>query len=106
MREATLQRFIRQPLFADLLAMERAEATSTDGNLAYFEFAQSRYIEMLEVSDRDHAKLVSGEDLIQLGFQPGPQFSAILRAIEDLAFEGKVTTKDQALEFVVKHFVE
>ncbi len=42
MREATLQRFLREPLFDELLTLHRADAAATDGNLAYFEFCTSR----------------------------------------------------------------
>jgi len=28
-----------------------------------------------------------------------------LRAVEDLALEGKLSTKEEALEYVVRHFV-
>ena len=31
--------------------------------------------------------------------------SEILRVVEDLAFEKKLTSKEQALEYVIKHFV-
>jgi hypothetical protein len=50
-------------------------------------------------------RLLDGEDLIQLGLKPGPEFAGILRMVEDLALEGTLRTKEQALEFVVRKFV-
>ena len=44
--------------------------------------------------------------LIQLGFRPGPEFTGILRAVEDLTLERKLKTKDEALEYVVRNFVK
>jgi poly(A) polymerase len=106
MRESTLQRFIRQPGFDQLLKLYRAEATATDGNLAFYEFCASRYDEYQKRAKLEgEAKLISGEDLIQLGLSPGPKFSEILRTIEDLALEKKLHSKEEALEFVVKNFV-
>jgi poly(A) polymerase len=105
MREATLQRFIRQPRFEEMLALHRAEASASDGNLAYYEFGATRFAE-LKSQPAHESKLLSGEDLIQLGFKPGPRFAEILRIVEDLALERKLTSKEEALEYVVKHFVD
>ncbi len=106
MRESTLSRFLREPYFEERLALHRADAMASDGNLAYYEFCRTRREEMLKNPTIDVAKLVTGEDLIQLGFQPGPTFSRILRTVEDLALERKLFTKDDALEYVVKTFVK
>ena len=104
MREATLQRFLRSDGFAELLALHRAQATCSDGNLAAYEFCASRYRELLALGPGE-GRLLKGEDLVQLGLSPGPRFSEILRDVEDQAFEGKIKTKDEALEYVVKHYV-
>lgn len=105
MREATLQRWIREPHFEELLQLHHAEAFATDGNLAYYEFLKTRFQSLQEGSGTDAGKLVRGEDLIQLGLTPGPRFSEILRVVEDLSLENRFTSKEEALEFVVKHFV-
>lgn len=105
MREATLQRFILQPHFEELLALHQADAIASDGNLAYHEFSLSRLEEVRKNSSLRIPKLIDGTDLIQLGFNPGPEFSEILRVVEDLAFERKLSSKEEALEYVVKHFV-
>lgn len=106
MREATLQRFIREPYFEELLALHKAEALSTDGNLAFHEYCLSRYEAMKKGAQRELPRLIDGKDLIQLGFRPGPEFSEILRVVEDLALEKKLLTKEQALEYVVQTFVK
>ena len=104
MREATLERFIRQENFGEMLALHRADAIASDGNLAYFEFCSGRYA-LARESPMTNPRLIDGTDLIQLGFHPGPEFSEILRAVDDLALERKLRSKEEALEFVVKHFV-
>ncbi len=105
MRESTLQRFIRQDHFEELLAFHKADALATDGNLAYYEFCSARLESIKKAPPMDFYRLVDGRDLIQMGLHPGPEFSEILRVIEDLALEKVLTTKDDALEYVVKHFV-
>ena len=42
MRESTLQRWIREPWFADLLTLHQADALMTDGNLVTYEFCKSQ----------------------------------------------------------------
>ncbi|MBC7692069.1 MAG: CCA tRNA nucleotidyltransferase [Methylotenera sp.] len=105
MREATLQRFIRQPHFEELLALHRAVATSSDGNLMPYQFCKALLEDLKNAPPQNEIKLIGGEDLIQLGFRPGPTFSEILKTIEDLALERKLRNKEEALEYVVKHFV-
>lgn len=106
MREATLQRFIRQEHFEELLAFHRADATAGDGNLAYYEFCASRLEAFKKAPGVHSGKLIDGDDLIQLGFLPGPEFSEILRVTEDLALESKLQSKEEALEYVIKNFVK
>ncbi len=107
MREATLQRFIRQPHFEDLLSLHRADAMALDGNLAYYEFCRSRWEELRKSrASEPLTGLLTGKDLIQLGLQPGPEFSRILKTVEDLCLERKFHDKEEALEYVVKYFVK
>lgn len=105
MREATLVRMLTQPHAAELLALHRADSLATDGNLASYEFCQARFQALASGRGTPIPRLVDGTDLIQLGFRPGKEFSEILRVLEDLAIEGKLTTKEEALEYVVQHFV-
>jgi tRNA nucleotidyltransferase/poly(A) polymerase len=105
MRESTLQRLVRAPHFEELLALHKADATSSDGNLAYYEFCASRLEAFKQSSEPISFKLIDGTDLIQLGFQPGPEFSEILNVLEDLALEKKLKSKEEALEYVLKNFV-
>jgi len=49
-------------------------------------------------------RLVKGDDLIAAGYQPGPKFREILNAVEDAQLEGRLPSKDEALEFVRREF--
>ena len=107
MRESTLQRFVREPGFEELLALHRVDATITDGNLACYEFCRTRWLEVVELGRKDEgetARLLDGKDLIQLGLRRGPEFSEILRVVEDLALEKRLHSKEEALEYVVRNF--
>jgi poly(A) polymerase len=106
MRESTLQRWIREDYFEELLAFHKADAVASDGNLAYFEFCLNRLESNKKSPPVALQKILDGKDLIQLGFQPGPLFSEILRVVEDLALERKLMTKDEALDFVVRNYIK
>ncbi len=107
MRESTLKRFVSQEGFEKLLRVHHADSVSSDGNLAFYEFCQTYYKDyQKELLEKSVEKLISGEDLIQLGLKPGPKFSEILRTVEDLTLEKKLKSKDEALEFVLKNFVK
>jgi poly(A) polymerase len=42
-------------------------------------------------------RLITGKDLIDAGYSPGPEFGRLLNLIEDAQLEGRVNTKEQAL---------
>jgi hypothetical protein len=61
------------------------------------------YERMIALKRADDAKptverLVTGYDLIALGLEPGPKFKVILQELYDLQLEGKLISKEQALE--------
>lgn len=104
MREATIQRWIREPHFELALRLHQVRSRLTDGNSAHLLFAKSKWDEFCS-NPRDVPKLITGDDLIHLGMTPGRLFAEILTECEDLAFEKKLLTKDDALRFVLSKWV-
>ncbi len=43
------------------------------------------------------ARLISGRDLIEAGYQPGPDFRRALEAVETAQLEGEIHTREEAL---------
>jgi poly(A) polymerase len=103
MREATLRRWVLEPYFDELLQLHRAVNRANAGNLMPYRFLKKLRDEALVGPEQE--KLITGSDLLGLGFSPGPQFTDILRVVDDLQLEKKLSSKDDALEYVVKHFV-
>ena len=56
--------------------------------------------------DIDPTPLISGDDLIALGFVPGPEFREILTRVEDEQLEGRLLDREQAIEFVRRCYGE
>ena len=44
--------------------------------------------------------LVSGKDLIELGLTPGPLFKTVFSEIQEAQWEGKVSSREEALEWI------
>jgi poly(A) polymerase len=103
MKESTLKKFIRLPKFEEHMALHRADCLSSHGNLGIYEFIREKQKEIPPQQMRP-APLIKGEDLIAEGYVPGPKFREILNAVEDAQLEGRLASRDAALEFVRREF--
>jgi poly(A) polymerase len=99
MRPATLKRFLRQENFADHLALHRADCLSSHEDLSLYDFCLEQ-LEHLREEGLRPTVLLSGRDLISMGFEPGPLLGTILRAVEDQQLEGRLRTAEEARAFV------
>jgi len=103
MKESTLKRFMRLPKFDEHLELHRIDCLSSHGNLALYDFVRERLSHTSEEEIRP-ALLLNGKDLIEMGYKPGPEFRAILAAIEDAQLDGTLHTREEALSFVLSQF--
>ena len=87
MKESTLKRFLRLPKFDEHLEMHRLDCLSSHGDLSLYDFVGER-LRQTPAEEIRPKPLLSGDDLIGLGYSPGPQFREILAAIEDAQLEG------------------
>jgi poly(A) polymerase len=103
MSESTLKRFLRMPHFDQHLALHRADSLASHGKLSTYEFVKEKLAAIPPEKMRP-VSLVSGDDLIAAGHIPGPKFREILEAVEDAQLEGRLASKESALEFVRREF--
>jgi poly(A) polymerase len=103
MKESTLKKFLRMPAFDEHLALHRADCLASHRNLGTYEFIQQKLAEIPAEKMRP-SPLVTGDDLIAEGRVPGPIFREILSAVEDAQLEGRLPSRDAALEFVRREF--
>jgi poly(A) polymerase len=103
MKESTLKKFLRMPGFDEHLALHRADSLASHGNLSTYEFVREKRAEIPPEKIRP-VPLVTGDDLIATGYAPGPRFREILEAVEDAQLEGRLLSRDAALEFVGREF--
>ncbi len=103
MRQSRLKRFLRQPFFAELLELHRIDCLSSHGQLDLYEFCRRKLAEIDQQGLRPPS-LLSGNDLIAMGFEPGPLFKKILEAVEDEQLEGRISTPEEAADLVQERF--
>ena len=103
MKDSTLKKFMRLPQFDEHMALHRADCLASHGNLSAYEYVQQKWNEIPPETMRP-SPLVTGDDLIAAGHIPGPKFREILNAVEDAQLEGRLLSRDQALEFVHREF--
>jgi poly(A) polymerase len=99
MRESTLKKFLRKDHFDDHLELHRLDCLASHRDLSNYEFCCRKLSEIGEETLKPELFL-SGHDLIELGFKPGPIFSSILSALEDKQLEEEISSRDEALEWV------
>jgi poly(A) polymerase len=103
MKESTLKKFLRLPRFEEHLALHRADSLASHGNLSTYELIREKLAETPPENIRPKV-LITGDDLIAAGYAPGPRFREILEAVEDAQLEGRLSSREAAMEFVVREF--
>jgi len=103
-REGSLKRFLMRPEIENLLALHRADSLASDGDLTAWEYAVNALQRMREDPPPQRMQLISGKDLIEMGYTPGPRFREMLHAVEEAILDEEVVTRYQALEYVRRTF--
>ncbi len=99
MKESTLKRFFRLPRFEEHLELHRLDCMASHRDLELYDFAREK-LSSLPAEQIRPRPLITGHDLIAAGYSPGPQFKELLAAVEDAQLEGKISTKEEAMELV------
>ena len=103
MRVAKLKRFMARPTFDEELELHRVDCQSSHRMLDNYEFLLRKREEFAN-EPIIPPPLVRGDDLIAFGLKPGPKFGEILEAVETRQLEGKLRTRDEALNWVKSHY--
>ncbi len=103
MKVSTLKRFFSLDRFDLHMALHKIDCMASHKDMSAYNFCTEKLAEFAK-EPPPPLRLVTGADLIAMGFSPGPEFSGILRHVEDAILEGHVKTRDEGLEWVRKHF--
>jgi poly(A) polymerase len=103
MRESTLKRFARLPRFPEHLELHRLDCTASHGNLTAYN-TMREFLATTPPEAIRPPRLLTGNDLLKMGYTPGPEFQKILTALEDAQMEGVIASKEQAMAFVERSY--
>jgi poly(A) polymerase len=101
MRLSTLKKFLARPNLQDEIELHRVDCQASHGDSSNCAFI----LEQLQKLPQDHIKpppVLTGKDLIALGFKPGPRFGKILSDVYDLQLEEQICNKEDAISYVKK----
>ena len=103
MKPATLKRFFRLPRFEEHLELHRLDCLASHRDLTMYNFVREQ-LAWIPAEQIRPKPLLTGDDLIAMGYAPGPRFKQILAALEDAQLEGRLRNANEAREFVRREF--
>jgi poly(A) polymerase len=104
MKPSTLKRFVRLNRFEEHLELHRFDCLSSHGNLDAYQFV-SRFFADTPPEEVRPPRLVTGDDLKEMGLRPGPLYKEILDIVEEAQLNGLVRTRDEALQLVQRDYI-
>jgi poly(A) polymerase len=99
MRVAKLKRFMARPGFENEMELHRVDCQSSHAMLDNYDFLHAKQEEFAN-EPLIPPPLVTGDDLIALGWKPGPKFKEVLDAVQTRQLEATLTSREEALEWV------
>lgn len=103
MRVATLKRMMARPTFDDELELHRVDCLGSHGMLDNHALLISKRNEFAN-QPLIPPPLLTGDDLIGLGWKPGKKFAEILRVIQTLQLEGTLNTREEAFAWIAAEY--
>lgn len=103
MKPSTFKKFIRLPQFDEHLELHRLDCESSHRSLRMYDFTREQIANLPPEQVRPKP-LISGDDLIAAGYNPGPLFKKILGAVEDAQLDGRLASREDALHFIEREY--
>jgi poly(A) polymerase len=103
MRVGKLKRLMSLDTFNMEMELHRIDCVCSHGMTDNYEFLIEKKAEFA-AEDLKPKPILDGDDLIRLGFCPGPQFKDILDEARDLQLEHVLITKDDAIGWVKNNY--
>jgi len=99
MREAKLKRFMARPTFEDETELHRVDCLGSWGGLDNYDFLNQKRTEF-DNEPIIPPPLLTGNDLIEIGWEPGPRLGEVLTKVQDMQLEKNLNSKEEALDWV------
>jgi poly(A) polymerase len=94
-----LKRLLAEPLAAELLTLTEAHRAARNQSVDEVKFCRD-FCQSRPADEINPPHLINGNDLQEMGMEPGPRFREMLEAVRDAQLDDKVRTREEALAFV------
>ena len=85
------------------MELHRADCLASHGDISNYDFLRQKQKE-IPVSEAKPLPLITGKDLIALGFAPGPIFKKILDGVYDAQLDAKIASKEDAIKWARERY--
>jgi poly(A) polymerase len=99
MRQSKLKMILVHPGIRELLALHRADAQACGRSEDHVDFCEQCLREW-SADVLDPPPVLTGDDLVRHGLEPGPQFKTLLDAVREAQLEGTIKTTEEAMALV------
>ncbi len=99
MRQSTLKRFLQRETFETELVQHRIDCLASHGDLSNWRFLTKK-LKTLTSEEIRPKPLLSGKDILALGYSEGPVIGKILRALYEEQLEKRLHSKEEAISWV------
>jgi putative nucleotidyltransferase with HDIG domain len=99
MRVGKLKQLLARPTFPVELELHRIDCEASNRMMDNYLFLKQKFEQMPREAVRP-LPLLTGRDLLEMGFREGPQIGEILQAALELQLEEKLRTREEALAWV------
>jgi putative nucleotidyltransferase with HDIG domain len=103
MKKATVKKMMALPHFDDLLKLNEADIMAASGNISSLTYIKEKK-ETWKPEEIKPKAILSGRNLIDMKFSPGPLFKEILSRVYDLQLENKINNLEEAIQFVSNNY--
>lgn len=101
MRASRLKPILVHPGIGELLALHRADSLACGRSVAHVDFCE-KMLRDTPLAALNPPPVLTGDDLIALGWEQGPLFKEVLDAVREAQLEGMIKTKEEAIRLAEK----
>ena len=96
MRPSKLKPILVHPGIGELLALHRADSVASGRSVGHVESCE-RMLRETPSEELNPPPVLTGDDLLVLGWEQGPLFKKVLDAVREAQLEGTIRTKEDAI---------
>lgn len=103
MRVSKVKKLLSEEHIEDLLLLHQADCLGSDGSITSYEFLRD-YQDNVPDQEINPKRLVTGHDIIALGFKPGILLRTILDHAEEMQLEDHTATKESIMNSIKERY--